>query len=294
MKKIICGGLLLIIIIAGCEKEKITQNKEKIEMPVEVMRAEKSSIEKVISYVGDIKAQEEIVIYSKVPGKLIENKVKEGDKVKKGDVLALIDRDEVGFKFEEAPVISPIDGIVGRIDLDRGTHIRPVSNMSSGTPVALVVDMDAMRVRINVIERDFPKIKKGQRAEIRVDAYPGEIFIGEVDFIRQVIDIVSRTATVEIDISNPRHRLKSGMFARVEIVASMHENVLVVPIRAIICREGKEILFVVEGNSAGIREVKTGLNDGNRVEVVSGLSEGEKVIVEGCYGLKDGAGVKTK
>lgn len=294
MKKIIVLMLFFVINTTGCQKAKTPQIQEQPAVLVKVMNVEKGNIREVLSCVGDIKAQEEIIVYSKVSGKLIENTVSEGDIVKKNEVLALIDRDEVGFKFEKAPVVSPIDGIVGRIYLDKGTHIRASSDMSSGTPVALVVDMDKMYVKINVIEKDIPKVKKGQKAEIMVDAYPDEIFTGEVDRISPVVDLASRTALAEIKLSNTDHRLKSGMFARVKVITSVHENALIVPIEAIVYQEGNANLFVVEQNIARLREVKIGFKDAGGVEIASGLKEGEKVIIEGAYGLKNNTRVKVK
>ena len=294
MKKIIVLMLFFAISTTGCQKAKAPQIQGQPAVPVKVMKVEKGNIREVLSYVGNIKAQEEIIVYSKVSGKLIENTAGEGDRVKKGGVLAMIDRDEVGFKFEKAPVVSPIDGIVGRVYLDKGTHITPSSNMSSGTPVALVVDMDEMCVKINVIEKDIPGVKKGQKAEVRVDAYPDETWTGEVDRVSPVVNLASRTALAEIKLPNTDHRLKSGMFARVQIIISKHENALIVPIEAIVYQEGKENLFVVEQNMARLREVKIGLKDAGMVEMTSGLKEGEKVIIEGAYGLKNNTRVKIR
>lgn len=293
MKKIIAAALLAIA-IAGCAREKTTQKIEKAIVPVSVMKVEKGSIRETFSYVGDIKAQEEIVVYSKVSGKLLENTVKEGGLIKKGDTLALIDRDKTGFKFEQALVTSPINGVVGRTYLDRGAYVRPSSNMSEGSPVALIVDMDAVRVKINVIERDLPRVKKKQGVEITVRACPDDVFTGEVDRISPMVDLASRTAPIEIVIPNQGHRLKSGMFARVKIIISEHKNVLIVPVEAIIRKEREENLFVVEGNIARLRKIKTGLKNGKMVEIISGLKEAEAVIVEGGYGLEDSVRVRIR
>jgi multidrug efflux pump subunit AcrA (membrane-fusion protein) len=294
VKKIVAAIFILLTCVSGCFREEVSVSGKKWPaIPVEVIKAGRSSIKEAVSCVGDIKAQEEIFVYSKVSGNLIENKVKEGDKVKKDALIALVDRNEAGFKFEKAPVTSPIDGIIGRVYLDRGDYVVPSSSMSSGTPAFLVVDMDKVEVQVSVVEGDVPKIREGQAAEVSVDAYPGEVYDGVVETVSPVMDIASRTAPVKVKVPNPNHCLKPGMFARVKIITGVRENVLVVPVRAIIYREGKEMLFVVEGSSAGLREVKIGLRDSNSVEVISGLEEGEEVIVEGCYGLKNGARVKA-
>ncbi|MDD5409790.1 MAG: hypothetical protein PHC71_06835, partial [Candidatus Omnitrophica bacterium] len=112
----------IILVSAGCrQKEKAAIEKEAI--PVRVIRAELQSIKNTLDYVDDIKAQDEAIIYPKVNGKIIEKIREEGDKVNKGDVIAYVDRDEVGFKFEKAPVESPLTGIIGRTYVDKGTSV---------------------------------------------------------------------------------------------------------------------------------------------------------------------------
>ncbi len=286
--------LLLTITVVGCGKKEISREKREPTMLVSVAEVTRRPMSETLSYVGDVKAQEEIVVYSKASGKLIENTVSEGDTIKKDDVLALIDRDETGFKFEKASVTSPIDGIVGRVYLDRGMYVRPSNNMSSGTPVAFIVDMNTVKVKINVTERELPGIKVGQDAQIIVDTYPDKSFAGRVDKISPVVDLASRTALTEIKIPNQGNQLRSGMFARVKLILSRRENVLVVPIKTIIHKDGKKTVFVVEENIAGLREVKTGLKNGELVEITSGLNEGEIIVVDGGYGLKNGARVIIK
>ncbi len=281
MRKIISLILLLVVGLVGCGRRE--EAVKEIKIPVEVIRVEKADLKEILSFTGNIKAQDEATVYSEVTGKLIENKVEEGDQIKKDDIIALIDRDETGFKFKEAPVDSPIDGIVGRVYLDRGESV------SSNTPVALIVNMDEVLVQIVIIERDLPKVFKGQGAHIKVDAYPGEVFTGKVSKVSPVIDTISRTAPAEINIPNSDHRLKSGMFARVRVVVEEHSQAPVILRDAIIKESENTYCFVIRDDKAGKRKILLGMAEGNNLEVVSGLKAGELVVITGHQGLKDGA-----
>ena len=293
--------LLLATFLTGCgrEREKAVDEER---IAVKAARVEKGTIKDTLSFVGDIKAEDSATIFPKVTGKIVEKMVKEGDLVKEGDTLFLVDRDVVGFKFEKAPVEAPIEGVVGRIYVDRGMSIAPQ------TPLALIVDMNRVKVIVDVPERKLPRVIKGQRAEILVDAYPEEVFRGDVTMVSPVVDIVSRRAPVEITIPNPEHKLKPGMFARVRIITAEREDTLIIPREAVLVREGKEMVYIVDlslcldlrqqiyrGEAvAKIRKVETGIIAEDKVEIISGIELGDKVIIEGHLGLKDGARVRVE
>jgi len=274
-------GLLL-----GCAK-KVPTKDEATKIPVSVIQVKKGSLRETLFYVGDIKADDEAIVYPKVTGKIVEKLVKEGDLVKKGDVLAYIDRDEVGFEFEKAPVESPIDGVVGKVHVDIGTSVSPQ------VPVGLVVNMDVVEVEVNVVERDLPKIKEGQMAQVEVDAYPNEIFEGMVERVTPVVDLVSRTASVEIEIPNKDYRLKPGMFARIKILIKEREDVLIITRDAIILEDSSNYVFVVkDGDKVQRQKIEIGLHEDNEFEVIKGLGEGEVVVTMGNARLKNGDTVK--
>ncbi|MEK7079230.1 MAG: efflux RND transporter periplasmic adaptor subunit, partial [Patescibacteria group bacterium] len=174
----------------------------------------REDLDLVFSYVGNIKAKNEAKIYSKVHGKLDSYLLSEGDRVKKDETVALVERDETGLKYELAKVNSPIDGVVGKVFLDKGENI-----LAQSTPVALVIDSGEAVVRIDIPEQDIPYISKGCPARLKLDSYPEEIFIGVVSKVSQVLDPDARALDVEITMANPENKLKSGMFARIDILA---------------------------------------------------------------------------
>jgi RND family efflux transporter MFP subunit len=261
---------------------------EKEVIPVRVNKVQLMSIKNTLDYVDDIKAQDEAVIYPKVGGKIIEKVKQEGEKVEKGEVVAYIDRDEVGFKFEKAPVESPLTGIIGRTYVDRGTSVTPQ------TPIALVVDMDKVKINLDITEEYLPRIALGQEAQVSLQAYANEKFIGVVSKISPVLDLETRTAPIEIIIPNSDHRLKSGMFVQVQLILEEHKDVPVIAKEAIMGRETETYVYVVEANIAHQKNIKLGIHQGALYEVKEGLKAGELVVVMGQQKLYEGAAVITE
>jgi membrane fusion protein (multidrug efflux system) len=285
--RIILGCMLIFVVMfAGCEKKERT--RQVVPITVSIVRLEKGIIYDAIQFVGDVKAFDRAEVFPRASGKVKEKLKQEGDSVKKDEVIMYVDRDEVGFQFQRVPVESPIGGIVGMVYVDVGASVSPQ------TAVALVVNMDVVKVEINVVEKDLPRVEAGQTAKIQVDAYPDEVFQGAVEWVSPVVDLASRTATAEILIPNADFRLKPGMFARIKILVDKRENVLLIPRDALIRENSSNYVFVVkDDNKVYRRKIETGLNENNTFEVVSGVSEGELVVTMGNTLLKEGDLVKA-
>ena len=284
--------LLLVVFCAfgflnGCGKKREAV-KEEAAIPVKVRQVKCQDIRQTLDYVGNIKGQDEAVVYPKVNGKISEKVKEDGSPVIKGEVIAYLDRDEVGFKFEKAPVESPLSGIIGRVYVDIGSNITPQ------TPVALVVDMDRIKIDLDIPEKYLPKISLGQEARITVDAYPGEEFTGKVARISPVLDLETRAAPIEIIIDNQDHRLKSGMFARAKLVIQEYKNVPVILKEAIMGKAPDLYVYVVENNKAILRKITLGLRQGAYFEVSAGLKGGDLVVIMGQPRLRDKAEVSVE
>ncbi|MBP7216132.1 MAG: efflux RND transporter periplasmic adaptor subunit [Candidatus Omnitrophica bacterium] len=279
------GISILLFGVMGCQQQKNVTQSTKEAIPVEVVMVAPMDISEVIEYVGNIKAQDEIQVYPKVTGKVIEKVKQEGERINKGEAVVLLDRDEVGLTFEKAPVESPLGGFVGRVYVDIGSNVTPQ------TPVALVVNMQTVKIRLDVPEKYIPRLSLGQKAKIKVDAYQAEEFSGTVTKISPVIDQISRTAPIEIVVENQDHRLRSGMFARVELILATRLAVPVIFKEAIVGQNATVSVYVVEGRKAVMRAVTLGLRQGPYYEVTSGLAAGDMVVVIGQQRLFDGAEV---
>lgn len=193
------------------------------------------------------------------------------------------------IQVADSTVSAPIGGIIAQKFVEEGDVVTPTSQMK-GAPLVVIVDMDRVKVVVNVIEKDIARVKIGQEARVELDAYPDKSFRGKVSNISPVVDPLSRTASVEIEVPNPERLLKPGMFARVEIIVREKKDALQVRKEALI--KGDKV-FVAEGEKASLRQVRVGIKEGEWVEILSGLREGDKVVVRGQQFLKDGMRIKV-
>jgi multidrug efflux pump subunit AcrA (membrane-fusion protein) len=302
MKKIILILIALVVVFLAVYRSKVVMERSRLEetqiekgiTPVQVELVKKGNLTPSLNLIGDIKGKEEVDIFPKASGKLWELKVKEGDPVKKDQVVALVDRDVDGVKFERVEVISPINGIVGKKYLDEGSSVSPPEPAPSmGTPLIRVINMDQIKVVVYVVEEDLGKIRVGQDATIKVDAYPERTFAGRVSLISPMVNQLTRTASVEITLPNPGYLLKPGMFAQVEILLKGHGDFLLIPVHTILLEEGgKRKVFVVSEGKATSRGIETGLSQNGWTEIKSGLSENDSLIVAGQYMVKENEPVK--
>jgi len=294
---------ILVILVVGLLSYRLVKYnlaKRNVEEPpaekvtsVKVLPANRGNIEQVIFLNGDIHGLREVDVYTRVSGKLVKKVKEEGENVKKDELVALIDRDEPALGFTKAEVRAPISGTIIRYYVDIGDSVIPQEPMPQ-EPVFNIAYMDKVKTVVNVGEKDISKLREGEKVRVSVDAYPGESFPGRVVKVAPAVDPRSRKLKVELEIENKDHRLKPGMFADVEIVYNEHKNSLVVPTIAVLERGERKVLFTIEDGRAQLREVKTGVSDGEKIEIIEGLKEGETVIVEGNFGLSDGARVEVE
>jgi multidrug efflux pump subunit AcrA (membrane-fusion protein) len=302
MKKLI--GILIVVLIllfvifrmTTVFKERKAQTSMEIVdriVPVEAEVVKTSPYTPILNYTGEVKGLEEIDILPKASGKLVEMKVKEGDRVKKDQLVALIDRDVTGMKFELAETFSPVEGVVGKVYLDKGAQVSEPSGGSGGSPLAQVLNLDSVKIVIQVTEEDLPKIKLNQEARIKVDAYPDREFSGIVTLISPTLNSLTRTAGVEITIPNLNHLLKPGMFAEVNLKIGRTENLVLIPRQAIIAERGKKKVFVIKAGKAEERWVEIGFNDENLTYIKNGLNPLDSLVTLGQSQLQSGDKVRV-
>jgi RND family efflux transporter MFP subunit len=190
--------------------------------------------------------------------------------------------EELKVTLGNTSVVSPADGFVGRRNLDPGAFA------GTNTPVVSVVNLRTVRMVANLIEKDFRRVQPGIEATVEVDAFPGEQFLGKVSRLSPVFDAATRTAAMEIEVPNPGYRLKPGMYARVALLIERLPDALTVPRAAVLDIEGQRGVFVVDELVARFRPVRTGLQDGERVQVLEGVDEGQRVVTTGALAIKDG------
>ena len=195
-----------------------------------------------------------------------------------------------------ASIRAPFAGYIAERNLDPGSYVSgttaSTSTMSRG--ILSVHDVETVRTLIEVVEKDVPLVKVGQRADVRAEAYPNEVFEGRVTRIVQALNRATRTMTVEVDLPNKDHRLKGGMFARVEVLVGKHPQAIQIPLDAVSRLEESQYVYVVKDGKAHQVPVELGARAENRVEVVKGLTGDEQVIVSGKDLVSEGAAVQTQ
>jgi len=284
----------VLLIVYGCgKKDKSKEEKIEAAVPVKVTQAKTGNIYETISLAGDAYGQEETNIYSKVPGKLLKKLKSEGDLVKEGETIALVERDEEAMEFASAEVRSPIDGIVTHYFVGLGEYVFPSQSMST-KPIAMVSNTDNVIVEVYASEKDMGRIRKGQSSKVTADVYGDRGFRGKVTEVDTAADPSTRKTKIKISVPNKEHYLKSGMFVRAEIIVGGRNGVLLVPSSAIVKKLDKESVFVIEDDRAKEMTVVTGTTDGEKTEIKNGLKINQRVIYEGNFGLLDGTKVEMK
>jgi RND family efflux transporter MFP subunit len=191
--------------------------------------------------------------------------------------------EELRINLANTVIVSPVNGFVAKRNTDAGAYA------SQNAPVAEVVDISTVRLVANVVEKDMRRVSPGDAARVEVDAFPGETFNGRIARVAPVLDPATRTAQIEVEIPNTTNRLKPGMYARVNLTVEQRANALVVPANAIVDRDGQRGVFLAsENNTAAFRPVEIGIEDTARIEVLTGLTERDRVVTTGAAALQDG------
>ncbi len=212
-------------------------------------------------------------------------------------------RSQLAVRAGNAVINAPISGVIAGKMLEKGDMAVPQ------VPLCRILDIERLKVEIKLVEKDVDKVRLGQEVHIKLDCCADKTFNGKLTSIMPYIDPDTRTNTVEVTLDNPRDKtsgrwlLKPGMFGRAELVVSERKDVLAVPEPALlldnrILKQQKvdEILrkaFVVdEQGLAHQRLVRLGARKGSLYEVLSGLKDGDRVVVRGQHGLRDGQQVE--
>jgi len=369
-------AILLIIILTGfsiynylkyINKEVIIVNKVE-KYPVSINKAGLKLIDVQIVQTGNILPIYSVMVFSKIPGKIIKKIVIEkGYSVKAGDVIALLERDVVDAQLREAEtglisakanlkqveanlivvendksrienlynqkaiakqkldhilaqynmmqesvnlanaqierakavikqlkvlsenhtIKAPIGGYISKRFVDQGSMSAP------GSPIVEIIDKSIVKVITTVTERDFPNIKEGIEAEIKIDAFPGRLFSGEITLISPSIDPLTRTGEIEIHINNEKGEISPGMFSRIKLMLGKTKK-LVIPGEGInqVPGTGDYFVYIVQNNKAVMKNVEVGEFAGPYVEILAGISAGDSVIIKGQTRVKDGSEVE--
>lgn len=324
-----CAALLFVA--CSGSKESAEQTEEETVQLVKVARVTEQAVPQVVSYTATIEPYKRNLISSSLPNRIKKIYVEVGDHVKAGQKLVDLDRanlaqqklqldnleleykrvqelfavggasqqqvDQMRTQYETAKtsyenldentvLVSPTNGVVTARNYDNG-------DLATGA-ILTVMQIQPVKVQVNVSESDFTKVKLGMPVDVNVEVYGDEVFKGKVSLIHPTIDASTRTFVTEINIPNADNRIRPGMFARVNIDFGS-VNRVVVPDQAVVKRSGSgdRFVYVYKDGKVSFNQVQLGRHMDTSYELLSGVENGSEVVIAGQSRLKDGAEVKV-
>lgn len=184
-------------------------------------------------------------------------------------------------------IYSPLAGAVKEKRLSAGDFVR------NGTPVLQIIRINPLKLNFTITEKDVASLKKGQEIAFTVDAFPDKTFKGKVSLLYPNVEERTRTLQAEATVPNTDRMLKPGYFARIRIFTQAMRDAVVIPVTALMYDDTTIRVFVVVGDKAQARIVKTGNKYGEVVEILEGVKEKERVVVVGQNNLSEGVKVNV-
>ena len=183
---------------------------------------------------------------------------------------------------------APQDGVVSTLPVREGMFVRPAMRVMS------LADLSSVWLLAEVYERQADWVKVDQPAEVRLTYRPGEVWQGEVEYIYPSLDPKTRTLRVRLQFDNPQEVLKPNMYASVRIFGGPREDIIVVPLQALIRTGRAERVIIALGDGRfEAREVQAGIESGDWIEIIEGLDAGEEVVISGQFLIDSEASLKA-
>jgi len=367
--------ILLLVVVFGYNVmragRKNVQGKQDIEViPVKVVPAKTMEIDQILELTGNIRAQLQVEVSYKIPGKIIKDIfIETGDRIHIGEKIAVLEMGSImakldqvkaalelakaNFKQAEAnfevlvkdkkrlenlykekaisrqkldhmeaqvknavetkkltraqikqaeatlreltiavqdhTLVAPISGYVSKRYVDKGAMSSP------GMPVVRISKEDVLKIVVAVTEKDFLYIQKGMPVEVSVDALPDKVIQGSVSIVSPTINPATRTGEIEIHIDNTQRLLRAGMFASVTLYLGKREATVISRDALLkIPGTGGYFVYVEKDGKAIQKNIKTGISQGELIEVSSGIEPGENTIVTGQNRVREGVPVSVE
>ena len=223
--------------------------------------------------------------------KLFEKNIinqEELDKSATERTLARANFRQMQIEYERGFLKAPLTGMVNHLFVDEGEFV------DKGKPFVDVVNVDKIKINVNVPELDVRYLKAGQKTVVRVDAFQDRELTGVIDFVAYKADPATKTFHVKVIVDNPNHDVRPGMIARVAFLRRVIPDALAAPIFSIVDKGGERILFVEKDGVAQARTISIGAIEGNMVQITKGLQPGDNLIVVGQKEVEEGMKVQVQ
>jgi len=283
IKKLLICFIGILLLIAGCA--------QKAEKPLPTATVKRGNIMAQLPTTGVVIPRNNLSIKPPVAGRIEQVLVEEGQRVRKGEVIAwmssseraaLLDAalakgaEEVKYwqdVYKPAPIVAPLDGFITKRNMQPGQFFSQSDDV--------MVMADVLIVEAQVDETDIGRIKLKQQSTIVLDAYPDQKIAGQVEKIAYQSDTVNNVTIYRVDVLPQKvpSFFRSGMSATVNFTMDERLDVLSLPINAIKKTGGRSFAFVQENGKVKAMQVKTGLENTENIELISGLAEGQEVVI---------------
>ncbi|MCL4558171.1 MAG: efflux RND transporter periplasmic adaptor subunit [Deltaproteobacteria bacterium] len=299
--------LFASLLLASCSSGKqVAEQAPQVE--VKAVRVVRGNVDHLIQATGRVDVLKKVEINSPVEGVVTELLVKEGDFVRKGSVVARLRPIEAEAAIRGSAAISgvkkqyflrlgmlalssPFNGYVSR------RYVSSNALVQANAPIVAVEDLSSTYLHVDLPSLYLEQVKIGDTVLIHFLSFPNDVFAGRIVTINPTVSRETQTVALNVNFPNNKQEIKDGMFAVVDIISSTHKNTLVVPKDAILFDPdtGREYVMVV-GQDLIARDVTvtTGYEEDDKVEILSGLSQGQLVITQGNYALAGGTAVKVE
>lgn len=275
-------GILISFLSISCQNKKGKNIETRINQTVAVITVGRHIVNRSVELFGSVYGDLQVTVSPKIAGRVLQIVKSEGSTISQNDTILFVLNDIPGMDYRPGPVLSPISGVVGKIYVEVGQAVSPM------TTVATIANYsNNVRVKAPISDQDLPYVKKGANAEISITALPGMIFQGRVTNVSTVVDQMSGSATVEITIPNIDHKLIPGMAASAKLTLEQKNDVIALPTAALFT-DGSQKVLVVENGIAHMKDIKLGLIGNEYAEVLIGLAGSEKVVTIGKERVSDG------
>lgn len=195
--------------------------------------------------------------------------------------------DLVELELSYSAITAPFAGVVSERMIKLGNQV------GTNEPIFVITAMTPLQATLDVPERELARLAENQSVSVALDALPDQAYAGFIQRISPVVDAGSGTFRVTVEVNDESGRLRPGMFGRFQVIYDERDSVLLAPVEAVTIEDGRASVYVVQEDEAYQREVEVGYRNNGKFEIVSGLSEGERVVVLGQAALRDGSKVQV-
>ncbi len=268
-------------------KQGVAAKSENL-VSVRTLEAQDTPLQDYVNTTGEIEPTSSIDVFPDIGGKVQEVFVNLGSYVKKGDKLLTVDPSTPGTKFALNTVRAPITGTVTALKVKTGNTV------TGSTVVVTLGNVDELQITASVPERSVASLKTGLKADVVLEAYAGLVFPASVVRISPVVDPASRTKSITLEFDSNDSRVNAGMFAKVKLYTELYTGYPVIPETAVLTKSNMRYIYVVksDGKTVTQREVTLGKTVDGFVQLLSGVSMGERMVTEGMNSLGEGSAIR--